>query len=65
MTARDASYQVNLRDYGPGDRLQLVDGRGVEVVENPGDGAWLLCREAGTQNGAELVYIADVAGESD
>jgi hypothetical protein len=65
VTQRDGSYEVNLRDFVPGDRLQLVDGRAMEVVENPRDGAWLICREQGSAEGAERVFLADVAGESD
>jgi hypothetical protein len=65
VSANDGGYGINLRTYAPGDRLELVDGRTVEVVENPRDGAWLLCREAGSQDDAELVFLADVAGESD
>lgn len=65
MSQRDGTYEVNLRNYAPGAQVGLVDGRVMEVVENPGDGAWLICREAGTQDAPELVYLSDVAGESD
>jgi hypothetical protein len=57
-------YEVNLRDFKPGDRVQLVDGRVVEVVENPGDGAWLICRGPGPDDGPDVVFLAEVAGET-
>ena len=35
---------VNLLRLEPGVRLRLADGAVVELVENPRDGSWLLCR---------------------
>lgn len=58
-------YDVNLRTFKPGDTLQLVDGRVVEVVENPGDGAWLICRETVPGASPDAVFLAEVAGETD
>lgn len=35
---------VNLTTLLPGTRLRLADGAIVEIVENPQDGTWLICR---------------------
>ncbi len=56
---------INLRDFEPGDTVRLVDGREVEVLENPGDGAWLICREFAPGAPADAVFLAEIAGESD
>lgn len=56
---------VNLRDFQPGDTVRLVDGREVEVVENPGDGAWLICRDLTPGATADAVFLAEIAGEAD
>ncbi|MBN9559627.1 MAG: hypothetical protein J0H14_02725 [Alphaproteobacteria bacterium] len=35
---------INLLQLEPGARLRLANGAIVELVENPRDGSWLLCR---------------------
>jgi hypothetical protein len=35
---------INLLHLEPGARLRLAGGAVVELVENPRDGSWLLCR---------------------
>jgi hypothetical protein len=39
-----SSKTLNLVDVQPGMRLTTRSGQCVEVVENPQDGSWLLCR---------------------
>lgn len=59
---------LNVREVEPGARVSLTDGSIVEVVENPKDGMWLICRyvsspddpdKAGTM---EEVFAQDVTG---
>jgi methionine aminopeptidase len=38
------SKTVNLLDLQPGMRVTMVDGAIAEVVENPQDGIWVICR---------------------
>lgn len=38
------SIPINLVDVKTGTRLTTLAGECVEVVENPQDGTWLLCR---------------------
>lgn len=35
---------LNLMELAPGDHVTLADGATAEVVENPQDGSWLICR---------------------
>jgi hypothetical protein len=55
---------VNLMELDPGDRIALVDGTVMQVVENPRDGAWLICTPADGSGGKEVVFLADVIGET-
>jgi hypothetical protein len=55
---------VNLMELEPGDRVDLVDGTVMEVVDNPRDGAWIICTPVDGSGGKEVVFLADVIGES-
>jgi hypothetical protein len=55
---------VNLMELNPGDRVELVDGTVMEVVENPRDGAWIICTPVGGFGGKDVVFLADVIGET-
>lgn len=45
-----------------GDRVQLLDGRSMEVVTNPMDGVWLIVRAAGDADAEEeMVLLTDIA----
>jgi hypothetical protein len=53
----------NLRNVDAGDRLELSDGTIVVVVDNPRDGAWVMCRPVdGSDDDKEPVFVGDVAG---
>ncbi|MDH4362960.1 MAG: hypothetical protein OEY41_12035 [Acidimicrobiia bacterium] len=53
---------LNLIEVAVGARVLLNDGTVAEVVENPGDGQWLMIAADG---GDELVHAQDVAGLAD
>jgi hypothetical protein len=60
------SGPLNLLHVSPGDRLELADGSIVEVVENPRDGAWVVCKPVGGSDAdKEAVFIGDIAGVGD
>lgn len=49
----------------PGDRLRLADGTTVEVVENPRDGAWVVCRSTADPKDKSVVFWMDVVAVAD
>lgn len=57
----------NLREVPVGATVRLVDGATAEVVDNPRDGMWLLCRflasadDGGRAGTTEPVFVHDVA----
>lgn len=51
---------LNLIEVEVGTRIRLTDGTVAEVVDNPGDGQWLVIATAG--GGEELVHAQDIAG---
>lgn len=59
---------VNLNELQPGDRVKLADGAVAEVVENPQDGTWLICRYLEHPNpallaaGEQPVFATDIEG---
>jgi len=55
---------VNMMQLEPGDRVELVDGSVVEVVENPRDGAWIICAPVDGSGPKDVVFLADVIGET-
>ncbi len=50
---------LNLIEVAVGAKIRLTDGTVAEVVDNPGDGQWLVIA---TDGGEELVHAQDVAG---
>jgi hypothetical protein len=47
----------------PGERIALIDGSIREVVNNPGDGVWMIVKEIDDDSaGDEMVVITDIAG---
>lgn len=65
-----SSKILNLVDIQPGMRLTTLSGDCVEVVENPQDGIWLLCRTVPPEASAdtpstgpvEPVFAQDIEG---
>ncbi|MPS26449.1 hypothetical protein [Pigmentiphaga sp.] len=60
---------LNLIDIEPGTRLRTNEGAIVELIENPRDGVWLICRyvehpsEPGLVGDAEqTVFAQDIVG---
>lgn len=53
---------LNLIEVEVGARIRLTDGTVAEVVDNPGDGQWLVIA---TEGGDELVHAQDIAGLAD
>lgn len=61
---------LNLVDVVPGTRLVTHAGDCVEVVENPQDGTWLICRhvapgtapDAAATGAIEPIFAQDIAG---
>jgi len=51
---------LNLIEVEVGARIRLTDGTVAEVVDNPGDGQWLVIATDG--GGEELVHAQDIAG---
>lgn len=51
---------INLLDVQVGDRISLTNGAIVEVVENIGDGQWLMVRGAEPASDDELCHAADM-----
>ena len=50
-----------IQNLPPGARIRLKkDDVIVEVVENPGDGAWLMIRRDGPNAAEELCYVDDI-----
>ncbi|MBP0494548.1 hypothetical protein [Roseomonas indoligenes] len=48
---------INLLDVAVGSRLSLADGSVVEVVDNPGDGTWIMCRDPGAPADAKDIPV--------
>lgn len=46
---------LNLMELEPGMRVRLADGAIAEVVENPRDGTWMICRYLSHPVSPELV----------
>ena len=59
------SKPLNLRDFEPGSRIRLQDGTEMLIVDNPRDGAWLICAPEDRPEDREAVFIADIIGEAD
>lgn len=59
------SKPLNLRDFEPGARVRLQDGTVLLVVDNPGDGAWLICAPEDSPEDRDAVFLADIIGEAD
>jgi len=38
------SAPINVRDLSPGTSVVLASGAEAEIVDNPGDGIWLVAR---------------------
>jgi hypothetical protein len=54
------SVSLNLAHLELGARLALADGRVVEIVDNPRDGSWVVCREDGDGDDEFLVGPQDI-----
>lgn len=64
-----SSKTLNLVDVQPGMRLITKAGDCVEVVENPQDGSWLMCRAVPLGSDAatgaiEPIFAQDIEGLS-
>ncbi len=46
---------INLLDLQPGMRIALADGATAEVVDNPQDGMWVICKLLTNPNNPQLV----------
>jgi hypothetical protein len=62
---------INLLHLEPGARLRLADGAVVELIENPRDGSWLLCRYVSHPTGASMpgdeehmIFVRDIAARA-
>lgn len=60
---------VNLMELAPGMRVSLADGATAEVVENPQDGSWIICRYLShptmpqlVASGEHPIFATDVEG---
>ncbi|MBB5215519.1 hypothetical protein [Parapusillimonas granuli] len=60
---------LNLMDLVPGMRVSLSDGAVAEVVENPQDGSWIICRYLShpampnlVEAGEQPVFATDIEG---
>jgi hypothetical protein len=50
-----------IQNLRPGARITLKQDNAVaEVVDNPGDGTWLMIRRLATGAGEELCHVDDV-----
>ncbi|MEK7945985.1 hypothetical protein WKR98_14605 [Pigmentiphaga sp. YJ18] len=63
---------LNLIDIKPGARLRTNEGAIVELIENPQDGVWLICRYVEHPSEPELVgddeqtvFAQDIVGLAD
>ncbi len=62
-------YVIALQTVLPGAKLRLTGGAVAEVVENPGDGYWVLARylsspaDPSKENTEEMVFVYDVDEE--
>jgi hypothetical protein len=59
---------INLLHLEPGARLRLASGAVVELVENPRDGSWLLCRYLShptdpsmSDDEEHMIFVRDIA----
>ncbi len=61
-----ARGNLNLREVPPGATIRLVDGATAEVLDNPKDGMWLICRylsspsDPAREGAQEPVFAHDV-----
>jgi len=46
------SKSINLLELSPGTHVGLDSGERLEIVENPGDGMWIICRPVAATGGA-------------
>lgn len=60
---------LNLMELQPGVRVRLADGATAEVVENPQDGTWIICRYLShpttpklLEAGEQPVFATDIEG---
>ena len=64
---RARSRVLNVREIPVGATVRLVNDATAEVLDNPRDGMWLLCRylsspdNAGQVGATEPVFVHDVA----
>ncbi len=49
------SKSINLLELAPGTRVRLDSGECLDVVENPGDGMWIICRPVAASSEASAV----------
>lgn len=50
---------LNLMDLVPGVRVRVAGGAVAEVVENPQDGTWIICRFIDHPTSPELVAAGE------
>ena len=49
------SKTINLLDLQPGAHIALADGATAEVVDNPQDGMWVICRYLTSPGNSKLL----------
>jgi hypothetical protein len=49
------SAPINVRDLAPGTSVVLAGGAEAEIIDNPGDGIWLLARYLSAPHDPTLV----------
>jgi hypothetical protein len=53
------SKTVNLLDLQPGARIGLADGATAEVIDNPQDGMWVICKYLTSPNNPKLLQAGE------
>ena len=56
------SDAINFMSLEPGTTVTLRDGSVVSIIENPRDGAWLICAPVDGQGSPDVVFLNDVMG---
>lgn len=54
------SKTINLLDLEPGMRVVLANGDKAEVVDNPQDGMWVICRYVDSPSDPGLLEAGEV-----
>lgn len=52
---------INLLELQPGAKIKTSDGGLFEVVDNPGDGMWIICKPVGGEDEEHPIFAGNVA----